>query len=148
MPEKGQPLNFSNLVGQFEISTTIGKLRLKAGDTTTLTVKIFGVGNIQDAIFSLPDISKNFKSYADEPKLVKKNKNKQLYGEKSFKFALVPLKEGNFQIPSISLSYFDPKEKSYKTTQTKSISLDILPADTNEKINLVNLHLQYNWRKK
>jgi hypothetical protein len=138
LPENGKPLDFSNLVGKFEISATIGKLKFKAGDTSTLTVKISGVGNIQDAIFSLPDMTKDFKSYSDEPKLEKKARNRQLYGEKTFKFALVPLKEGNFQIPSLALSYFDPEEERYITAKTKPISLDILPAESDEKMNMVN----------
>jgi len=138
LPKNGKPLDFSNLVGKFEISATIGKLKIKAGDTSTLTVKISGVGNIQDAIFSLPDITKDFKSYSDEPKLEKKARSQRLYGEKTFKFALVPLKEGSFQIPSLALSYFDPEEERYITTKTKPIFLDILPAESDEKMNMVN----------
>ncbi len=138
LPETGKPLDFSNLVGKFEISATIGKLKIKAGDTSTLTVKVSGVGNIQDAIFNLPDLTKNFKTYSDEPKLEKNAQNQKLYGEKTFKFALVPLNEGSYQIPSLTLSYFDPEEERYITTKTGLIRLEVLPAENDEKMNVVD----------
>jgi len=138
LPEKGKPSNFSNLVGEFKISATMGKTKIKAGDTSTLTVKVAGIGNIQDAIFKLPDLSKDFKTYSDEPKLEKSAKNQKLYGEKTFKFALVPLKEGNFPIPSLTLSYFNPKEERYVTATTAPIELEVLPGENDEKMNLVD----------
>jgi hypothetical protein len=138
LPEKGKPSDFSNLVGEFKISTTMGKIKIKAGDTSTLTVKVFGEGNIQDAILTLPDFTKDFKTYSDEPKLEKSARNQKLYGEKTFKFALVPLKEGSFQIPSLTLSYFDPSKKHYVTTKTNSIQLEVLPGENDEKMNLVD----------
>jgi hypothetical protein len=138
LPEKGKPSNFSNLVGEFKISATMGKKKIKAGDTSTLTIKIAGVGNIQDAIFNLPGLTKDFKTYSDEPKLEKSARNHKLYGEKTFKFALVPLKEGNFQIPSLTLAYFDPKEEHYVTTKTDPIQLEVLPGENDEKMNLVD----------
>ncbi len=138
LPENGKPLDFSNLVGKFEISAKIGKPKIKTGDTSTLTVKVSGIGNIQDAVFNLPDLTKNFKTYSDEPKLEKRTKNQKLYGEKIFKFALVPLNEGNYQIPSLSLSYFDPEEERYITTKTEPIRLEVLPGENNEKMNVVD----------
>lgn len=138
LPEKGKPSNFSNLVGQFKISATMGKIKIKAGDTSTLTVKVAGVGNIQDAIFTLPDLTKDFKTYSDEPRLEKSVRNQKLYGEKTFKFALVPLKEGNYQIPPLTLSYFNPIEKRYVTTEAAPIQLEVLPGENDEKMNLVD----------
>ncbi len=138
LPKKGKPSNFSNLVGKFKISASMGKVKIKAGDTSTLTIKISGVGNIQDAIFTLPDLTENFKTYSDEPKLEKSARNQKFYGEKTFKFALVPLKEGNFQIPSLTLSYFDVEEERYITAKTEPILLETLPSENDEKLNVVD----------
>jgi hypothetical protein len=137
LPKESKPSSFSNLVGKFNITATIGKQKIKVGDTSTLTVKIAGMGNIQDAIFSLPNLSEKFKTYPDEPQLEKAVKDQQFYGEKTFKFALVPLKKGDFQIPALTLSYFEPDVESYVSVQTNPISLEILDADNEEKMIMV-----------
>ena len=44
---KGAPKGFKNLIGEFEISSKIGKRNLEVGDNTTLTVTVSGSGDIK-----------------------------------------------------------------------------------------------------
>ena len=48
LPKKGKPNGFKNLVGQFSITATVGKESFDAGDTTTLTITVSGIGNVMD----------------------------------------------------------------------------------------------------
>ncbi|MBF0362232.1 MAG: protein BatD [Oligoflexia bacterium] len=128
LPENNKPNNFSGLVGEFRIEGNIGKTNLKVGESTTLTLRVSGAGNIKEInLDNLPPFE-GFKSYDDKP--IFEN------GAKIFKKALVPTREGSLTIPPIVLSYFNPKTGSYQTSQTQAIQLNVLagdPTDNQEK---------------
>ena len=137
LPEKGKPKNFKDLVGQFDISSTIGKDTFDAGDTTTLTINVSGVGNVTDVSLKNLNLNDDFKVYSDQPKFTKSIHGNQAGGEKVFKFALVPFSSGKLTIPKVSISYFDPEKNKYETVSTKPINLTIKPKTSTEKLNLV-----------
>ncbi|MBG07233.1 MAG: hypothetical protein CME68_00605 [Halobacteriovoraceae bacterium] len=137
--EEGKPDSFSGLVGDFKIVSRIDKDSLRQGESTTLTLSVQGSGNIFDAKIEEKDIP-GFKIYKDKPVLkIQRNKN-GVFGKRVFKMALVPQDVGNKQIPSFSLSYFDPKKGVYKVTSTRLLSVNILKAKSGdeENVNLVS----------
>ena len=136
LPKEGRPKNFSNIVGDLAISSNLGKNELQVGDTTTLTLTVKGPGSVKDLSLSLPEIEKQFKIYPDQPESQLSVRDHTLNGEKVFKFALVPLKEGHQTLPPIGLPYFDPVAKKYLTAETIPITLTILPSHDKEKLNL------------
>ncbi len=135
LPKAGKPVKFSNIVGDLDISATIGKKELKAGDTTTLTVTLNGSGALKGYLLPLPKLSDGFKIYPDKPEFKLSVQQNTLMGEKIFKFALVPLKPGHKILPSITLSYFDPARNKYLIKKTTPISLTIEPAEFPENLN-------------
>lgn len=137
LPEQDKPAGFSNLVGQFAISARLGKHELEFGDSTTLTLTISGKGNVYDIPTPNLDVLDQFKVYPDQPDFKKWIDGKNLAGGKTFKWALVPLRDGDLQVPPISLSYFDPAAGKYITRQTKKISLKITQAPAREKLKIV-----------
>lgn len=142
LPENGKPKNFSNIVGGLTISADIGKKELEVGDTTTLTVTVKGPGSIKNLSLSLPEMEDRFKVYPDQPESQLTVKDNTLKGEKVFKFALVPLKEGNRALPPIALPYFDPGKKKYLVVKTTPIALNILPGEKNENLKIAEPFLE------
>jgi len=136
LPEKGKPKNFSNLVGNVTLSSTLGKKKLEVGDTTTLTVTVKGPGSVKELSLTLPGMEDAFKIYPDQPESRILQKGNDLTGEKVFKFALVPLKSGKVTLPSITIPYFDPATKKYQTARTLPVELTILPASDKERLNI------------
>jgi len=137
LPEKNKPGNFTNLIGQFNFSASLSKPEIEAGDTSTLTIKISGQGNIKDVKFDLPDLSNQFKVYPDKPEFKQWVQNNRISGQKTYSFALVPPKEGIKQLPPFSLTYFDPHTKDYVTTSSKPIKLTVLPSKSEETFKVV-----------
>ncbi|SVB16951.1 uncharacterized protein METZ01_LOCUS169805, partial [marine metagenome] len=137
LPVEGKPKGFKNLVGQFDMTATIGKDHLDSGDTTTLTIIVSGIGNVMDTTFTNLKIGSQFKVYPDQPTFTKTIHGNQIGGEKVFKFALVPFSTGQQAIPSVTLNYFDPDKKSYKKVSTNPINIEIKPATSNEHLNLI-----------
>ena len=137
LPKKGKPNGFKNLVGQFSITATVGKESFDAGDTTTLTFTVSGIGNVMDVSLTDLNLGDQFKIYPDQPIFTKSIHGNQIGGEKIFKFALVPFTTGKQTISSISLNYFDPDKNEYNTISTNPISLTIKPGTGTENLNLV-----------
>ena len=137
LPKKGKPSGFKNLVGQFSMTAKVGKESFDAGDTTTLTVTVSGIGNVMDVSLIDLNLDDQFKIYPDQPIFTKSIHGNQIGGEKIFKFALVPFTTGRQTISSISLNYFDPDKNEYNTISTNPISLTIKPGTGTENLNLV-----------
>jgi len=137
LPKKGKPNGFRNFVGQFFIAATVGKESFDAGDTTTLTITVSGIGNVMDVSLTNLNLGDQFKIYPDQPIFTKSIHGNQIGGEKIFKFALVPFTTGRQTISSISLNYFDPDKNEYNTISTNPISLTIKPGTGTENLNLV-----------
>ncbi|HBF13362.1 MAG TPA: hypothetical protein DDW49_08285 [Deltaproteobacteria bacterium] len=108
-----QPPDFSNLVGEFSLKTSLSSENISMDDSATLTLEVTGKGNIKDAKLVLPETLDDFKIYDDKPALDVTHAEDGLQGKKVFKVALVPQREGVFQIPPFSLSVLDPKTGNY-----------------------------------
>ena len=136
LPEK--PDNFSNLVGQFNISSELSRNSLEAGDTTTLTVTVSGTGYAKELALELPDFDgERIKVYKDRPTYQQEIQNNKITGQKVFKYALVPLEAGTSSLPSIPLIYFDPLKRKYIQVQTDPMELDVQPAPDKEPLTIV-----------
>lgn len=132
LPEAGRPPGFTGLVGDFEIDAALEPSSIKAGESATLTVHLSGRGNVN----SIPDLKcpdlEYAKVYADQPVLEVDTDTNGLKGSKTMKWAIVGEKEGDFQIPSFSVSFFDPKNRIYRTLNTSPLHLSVLPGRTDK----------------
>jgi hypothetical protein len=137
LPEKGMPAGFSNLIGDFAISSSLAHKTLKVGDSVTLTVTVSGHGNIWDAVEPELDPLEELKVYSDKPTLEKTIHDSRIRGVMTSKKALVPLKEGTITIPPLKLIFFDPRLQEYQQKETRPILLSVLPPSEKENLNLV-----------
>jgi hypothetical protein len=115
LPPVPENLNFSGLVGKFDLRVEMPSAELSAGDSATLAVTLEGRGNLMDA--KPPDIQvpPAFKAYADTPQEEINLDRSGYHGKKVFRTALVPLKAGRFELPAVTLTYFDVDQKAYRT---------------------------------
>ena len=51
-------------------------------------------------------------------------------GIQSFEYIISPLKSGLLEVPSITLSYFDPLQEEYFVTKTKIHKINVDPGQT------------------
>ncbi len=134
LPSKGKPKDFAKLVGKFSILASMEKEELEVGDTNTITVILEGDGNIRDMVLELPEDAENFKVYSDKPEVAVDNQGAKVIGRKTFKKALVPLKEGTYTLPKMGLSYFDPEIGQYQ--YLKAVLAPMLVTKSKEKETL------------
>ena len=127
LPEKGKPKGFSGLVGSFKIEATLAPSKIRVGESATLTVHISGRGNVNRIPnLKMPGLD-HIKVYADEPAFKARPDLKGLAGFKIMKWAIVPEQQGDYEIPPLSLSFFDPDTDEYRVIQTPKQPLIVLP---------------------
>ena len=125
LPLEGKPANFAGAVGDFNFNVALSKDILKANETSQVQVKISGKGNLK--LFELPTVETpaELEMYQPERKERVRVNASGLSGAVTDTYTVVPLYKGKYKIPSISFSYFNPKEKKYKTIATEDFFVDV-----------------------
>jgi hypothetical protein len=127
LPAEGKPEGFGGLVGSFTIASELAPAKIRAGESATLTIQVSGRGNVN----RIPDLKMpsldSMKIYADQPVFTAAHDLKGLAGSKIMKWAIVPELPGDYQIPPLSVSFFDPKAGEYRIIQSPGHSLAVIP---------------------
>jgi BatD DUF11 like domain len=123
LPLENKPVDFKGAVGNFTLQSSLQKNDITTDDGGNLKLVVSGTGNIQ--LINAPKI--NWPAGIDgyDAKItdgIDKNAV-PMTGTKTFTYPFTVEKPGNFTIPSISFSFFDPSTKSYKTVYTDSLLL-------------------------
>jgi hypothetical protein len=120
-----KPTNFSNGVGSFSLNSAITSHHVKANDAVTIKLTISGTGNIK--LIRNPEFEFPTEIETYDPKVTQNVKVTEngLTGTKTIEYLFIPRYEGNYKIPSVSLSYFDTRSNSYKTLSTPEYSLKV-----------------------
>lgn len=121
--------NGLELYGDYKIEAIVDKREVKANKPINLTLKIEGVGNIDDIKKFNLDID-NTIIYADEPKIKSYLKNGVYGGE--FKEKIAIISDSDYTIPPFKLTYFDKKTKQIKTIQTEPIDIKVIGGNKRE----------------
>ncbi len=113
LPQEGKPVDFSGAVGNFSFQSGINQTHLTTNDALTLDVTISGKGNIE--LIDAPKIQwpPDFDAY--DPKVTAKINTSSfgVSGRKKFEFTAIPRNPGDFVIPPIKFSFFNPEDKKY-----------------------------------
>lgn len=134
LPEKNQPDSFSGAVGNFYIVLKMANQLPYQYDPVSVKLIIGGTGNFP--LITDPDISWPEGTGASRPQ-VTEVLNKYVFplsGEKIFEYALETRATGDFIIPPVSFTYFDPGDAKYKKAVTGSIHYTV--KKDKRKINL------------
>ncbi|BBO90312.1 hypothetical protein DSCOOX_34920 [Desulfosarcina ovata subsp. ovata] len=130
LPVRPPGMDFSGLVGHFDIKASLDQSEVKVGDSTTLSVTVSGSGNIMDCAPPAVPAPSEFKTYADNPEETVQKDASGYSGSKTFRTALVPVKAGQYRIAPIRLTYFDVAEGAYRTLSTPPSDIQVRPSAT------------------
>ena len=136
LPPFSADIAFSGLVGKFELDTAIDKSKARVGDSLTVSITLTGSGNIMDAAEPEILVPEIFKVYKDSPEEKIVFNSAGYSGQKTFRLALVPIKEGDATLPAVSYVYFDITQKKYQVLKSQPIGLVISPSTEKTEIQL------------
>lgn len=117
------PDSFHGAVGQFIISTSLDKNQVAINEPITLNISLQGKGNFN----TLPDpempVLNNWRTYESTATINSQIQDGIIQGSRITKQLMVPGSAGEFTIPPIAYTYFDPELNSYHTINSEPMTV-------------------------
>ena len=120
-----KPANYSGGVGHFAIKGQLLNPKLRTNDIATYRITLSGVGNMK--LISAPQVTfpKDFDTYDPKTNDNSKVTANGFTGEITFDYTFVPRNVGQYEIPSISFTYFDIQSGRYETLHTQAVEMNV-----------------------
>jgi len=118
LPAEGRPADFSGAVGDFQVTANVEDHNVVSNQPFTYKIRFEGRGNaklIELPPFTAPDGLEQYDIQKDS----KFFRTGTSY--KDFSIQLIPRREGEFTLPALSVSIFDPRAKQYVTKTTEPV---------------------------
>jgi hypothetical protein len=118
-----QPANFYGGVGNFNVTSELSAEDVTTNDAVTLKLTIRGNGNlrlIRNPELQLPSDFEVYDPRSTENIQVSEN---GVSGSKTVEYLFQPRFEGNYTIPAIPFTFFNPATGSYETRSTREYTL-------------------------
>lgn len=125
LPEQGRPRDFKGAVGTYHMEVSTRVQRVKVGDPITLSMSVYGEGNIQtigEPVLILNN-EDDFKLYPSESNTQITHREDLIRGRKVFNKVIEPQKTDLKFTPAIVFSFFDPRDGEYKTITKEPIPI-------------------------
>ena len=126
LPENGKPASFAGAVGNYNFKADIDKDVLSTNEAVTVTMTVSGTGNIELLQMPEPVFPPDFEVY--DPKITTNVSNNAngISGTKKAEYLAIPRRAGDFTIPAMEFSYFNPSTGTYQTVQTEPYAINVL----------------------
>jgi len=127
LPDKDKPADFTGAVGSYTVSGKLDKDQLTTDDVATLKLTISGSGNLK--LFTAPALNLPTGLDSYEPNVLDTimGRTTKISGEKIVTYSIAPRAPGNYDIPPLTLSWFDPESGTYKSAATPAYHLHVKP---------------------
>ena len=126
LPLENRPESFNGAVGQFTVSATMDTKNIVAEDAAVLKLTVRGSGNLP--VVNAPVVSwpRGIEDYSASAKEQVDKTVAPMNGYKTFEYKFIPSVAGNYTIPPVSFSYFDPVKAVYKTLETQAFNVPVV----------------------
>lgn len=121
----GAPESFAGAVGQFTMDARQPESDVTANSAVTYTVRISGTGNltfVQAPKLMLPS---SFEQYSVKTTESVRQQGQGMSGYRQFEYPFIARASGEFDIPAVEFTYFDPQTVSYRTLASKPMTIDV-----------------------
>ncbi len=128
LPELNKPAGYDGAVGNFTIEAKLNKIQIAVNDIATLGVTVRGAGNF--GVMNAPMVKWPSAVETYEPKIREDffKTMAPMRGSKTFQFTFMPKEKGDFSIPPVEISYFDPHANKYRVAKTDTMHLSVIQA--------------------
>ena len=139
LPKQGRPENFSGAVGEFDFKVESSKKTLTASEAFNLKLEVSGKGNLM--LFELPEpiLPSSLEIYDPEHSEDIKTSLNGTKGRILDNYTIVTNESGQYPIPPISFSFFNPKTKRYETINSEKIIINASENPYVSKNNVDNI---------
>lgn len=139
LPKQGRPENFSGAVGEFDFKVESSKKTLTTSEAFNLKLEVSGKGNLM--LFELPEpiLPSSLEIYDPEHSEDIKTSLNGTKGRILDNYTIVTNESGQYPIPPISFSFFNPKTKRYETINSEKIIINASENPYVSKNNVDNI---------
>ena len=125
LPEADKPASFAGAVGNYNFKSDIDMTELKTNEAFTLTYTVRGTGNVELLKMPEPVFPPDFEVY--DPKIITTPdvSSQGLSGTKKAEYLVIPRRAGNFTVPAVEFSYFNPATGTYQTIQSEQYEIHV-----------------------
>ncbi|MDE6342917.1 MAG: BatD family protein [Muribaculaceae bacterium] len=135
-----QPPGFSGAVGQFSISSTLPDQTLKTNQAASIIYNVKGSGNLK--YLQLPDLNnlypKQIEVFTPTTQINAEPRGATVSGNVKFDYSFTPLETGRYEIPEVTLVYFDPATGQYEKSVAKGYTVEVDKGTLSEKSQTKN----------
>lgn len=127
-----RPDGFTGGVGNFTLDVDIDSRETGTNEAVSLRVTLSGNGN--PGLMGRPaiDFPPTFEVYDPSVRQNISNSIRGQEGSITYEYLMIPRSEGNYRIPPVRFSYFDPHDGSYQTLSSDELNLTVHRSDTPE----------------
>lgn len=123
----GAPTSFTGAVGQFTMECTPPAEHLAANSAATYTVRLSGSGNLTFVQAPTLQLPSSFEQYNVKTTEAINASATGITGYRQFEYPFIARAEGEFEIPAVEFSYFDPVRQEYHTLRSKELLMEVTP---------------------
>jgi BatD DUF11 like domain len=125
IPANSKPVSFNGAVGSFSVLASLRDSSLAKNEEGILEIILKGEGNFIQ--LSAPAVQWPQGVEGFDPLITEQldRQTSPTVGSKIFRFGFVSSNPGEYSIPPIEVSYFDPDSGSYKTTATEALHISV-----------------------
>lgn len=124
-PQNNKPAAYNGAIGNFKLTASLQKNELAKNEEGDLVITISGKGNFMQlpapgiqwpaGIEELEPTVNDSLNYMQSP----------MTGKREFHFRFVPVKPGNYDLPAVSFSFFNPDTNQYRTISSRAITMKV-----------------------
>ncbi|MFV0483089.1 MAG: BatD family protein [Bacteroidales bacterium] len=119
------PNDYIGGVGTFSIDDEVDNTELTSNEAISYTLKVTGKGNLNLVQIPKLNIPSDFESFDPEITSNISSTAAGTSGSKTFKYVFIPRTAGDYEIPAMTMSYFDPSKKDYVRLSTKPYKIKV-----------------------
>lgn len=143
LPEQDKPNNFGGAVGKFTISSKMDKKTLTTDDVATLTLNISGSGNLKLIEAPKLNLPNGLNTYDPVTIDTITGRSTTISGSKIITYVITPQTAGDYEIPPVTFTYFNPETNSYVTETTTPVKLNVTPGKRSDNPKAGNNSVSY-----
>ncbi len=125
VPEKNKPEDYDGATGNFKITASLNKNQLARNEEGEIVISITGKGNftqLSPPVIQWPRGIEGFEPFVED---AIDHMQIPMSGKREFHYRFVSSRAGNYILPAVSLSFFNPDTNVYRNVHTSPIELAV-----------------------
>lgn len=120
----------SGTVGQWRLTREVSQTHVALGDPVQVKLHIDGLGNLQGVVAPPIKAPAAFKTFDPETRDTTETRDSSLLGHRTVEYTLVPQQTGTFELPPLTLDYYDPQARAWKASAVEGVTVTVTPSPT------------------